>query len=695
MKIHLAVLALVLLPLAASAQVRETVQVNLVEIPVNVVDGDGNPVRGLRAENFAVFDDGERREITHFEEIDLAKISADPETIIAPAARRNFLLVFDLSHSSPKALVRAREAARDFLLGSLLPRDLVAVATYSIEGGFQILTAFTTDRELVNGAILTLGHPQFYETRDPLLLAGGVAPGMMNASEVVQSEGPLELGFLRESELAGLAMQRMGDSHDRQRIDRQLEAFGEIAHLLNSIRGRKQVILLSEGFDARLVQGWQQDSAIEDRVAEFNALARGEIWKINNDDRFGNATTLRELDTMSRHFRRSDVVLHAIDIQGVPAASDARTGSQRYTSESHFLLADPTGGEVFKNTNDLDLAFKRMLKQQEVIYVLGFQTRTTGNPGKFHDLAVKVKVVGHRGLRVSHRAGYYEPTLQMSVVEQRLSATDILMNDIPFDDVSIDLLAAPFPLDDTRSQVPVIAEIGGEGFVAGVEGDVVNAELFIYAFDDDGTVRDFLFQTVSVDLTDARAALQQTGIKYYGTLALPPGEYSIKSLVRIVETGRNGFDRTRLVVPGHDEIALLPPLLFEEPGQWIMLKGAKTAEGQIEYPFILAEDSFIPSAKPVLVRGESYRLALFTRNIDPEAIRITARVESADGTQVRPEIELVGRTSQDEDGTVKLLLDFAPEDLLPGEYALHLTARAREGSEFRESSLPFRVVVAE
>jgi hypothetical protein len=43
---------------AALGQVKETVNVHLVEVPVLVVDRQGNPIRGLSAANFELIDQG-------------------------------------------------------------------------------------------------------------------------------------------------------------------------------------------------------------------------------------------------------------------------------------------------------------------------------------------------------------------------------------------------------------------------------------------------------------------------------------------------------------------------------------------------------------------------------------------------------------------------------------------------------------
>ncbi|HXH94362.1 MAG TPA: hypothetical protein VNN25_22485, partial [Thermoanaerobaculia bacterium] len=113
---------------SAFAQMRETVNVNVIEVPVSVVDSSGNPVRGLTAANFEVYDNGKRQTISSFDKADFAsKEVVNAISPMNPAARRSFLLLFDLGFSSPRSLVRAQEAARSFVTTAVHPRDLVGV----------------------------------------------------------------------------------------------------------------------------------------------------------------------------------------------------------------------------------------------------------------------------------------------------------------------------------------------------------------------------------------------------------------------------------------------------------------------------------------------------------------------------------------------------------------------------------------
>ncbi len=131
----------------ATDRFEDTSDVLAIEVPINVVGRDGKPVRGLTAADFEVFDEGDRQAVTNFEVVDLDVLTPQGKptaAAVAPVrdlsqepldstARRHFLLLFDLTFSSPTAVLRARLAAREFLLNALHPTDLAAVATFSLE----------------------------------------------------------------------------------------------------------------------------------------------------------------------------------------------------------------------------------------------------------------------------------------------------------------------------------------------------------------------------------------------------------------------------------------------------------------------------------------------------------------------------------------------------------------------------------
>ena len=107
-----------------------TSSVNQVEIYASVTDARGRPVRGLRAEDFDVREDGVRQRITVFAEADFPLSTA---------------IAVDSSFSmTGERLAVAKSAARIFL-GALRPDDQSMLM--SIGGRVDVLAPLSTDRD--------------------------------------------------------------------------------------------------------------------------------------------------------------------------------------------------------------------------------------------------------------------------------------------------------------------------------------------------------------------------------------------------------------------------------------------------------------------------------------------------------------------------------------------------------------------
>ncbi len=686
-----AILAVLLaLPLPAQ-KASETIQVTLIEVPVTVTTSNGEPVRGLTKANFEIYDLGKKREISNFDMVDFAARAGQPAGLnVAPvgggAARRNFMLLFDLANSDVNSLVRARTAALNFVEQQLLPGDRVAVGTMTFQRGFQLLATFSTDRKLVRHAIDTLGMPKFFRAGDPLLMTmsdlGADDAAQRGAAGDLRKSGGSDAAMENLRDLVQ-AQTRANDEQQRQAVIRQVNDYTNMGRLFDRIAGRKQVILLSEGFDPKALQGKRNSLNSQDEAMERAAAESGEIWKIDTDNRYGSTEAKSELQRMIDALRRSDVVLSAMDIKGLRGTVDARDGVSTKSNESLYLLTRDTGGQVYKNANNLADEFARLLKSQEVTYVLGFNGAGT-QPGKFHNL--KVKLVNVPGGRVNYRLGYYEPTPTTTDVDRLLTAGEIIVNSIPVEAVKIGAMPAALPHANGPAEVPVIVEVDGKSLLEGAKGTGVAAEFFVYAFDNQELIRDFAYQRVGLDLSKLREKLMTRGVKFYSTLNLPPGDYSIRVLVR-ADGSRNGFQSTPLHVPAAGEASAA--IAFNDTGQWVMVKAPDRA-GARPYPFSIEGKALIPSVVPVVAGQGPYDVALLTYNVPPDNLNVAAQIEDAAGTAQRAPFSLVGRTSADDAGGVKLLFTFAPPQLARGDYSLVVNLRPKDGNQ-RQVKLPFRV----
>src|SRR5712692_10212665 len=124
------------------------VETQLVSVPTVVTDRNGRPVAGLRAENFAVFEDGRPQRVTNF------------ATTEAPF---EIALLLDTSGSTREELGLIREAAKAFI-DALRSGDRVAIVAFnnsprneSVVATVEVLSALTSDRQLLRKAIDNIG----------------------------------------------------------------------------------------------------------------------------------------------------------------------------------------------------------------------------------------------------------------------------------------------------------------------------------------------------------------------------------------------------------------------------------------------------------------------------------------------------------------------------------------------------------
>jgi VWFA-related protein len=682
-----------------------TSQVVAVEVPVNVIDRDGQPVRGLTADDFEVFDGNDAQQITSFEVIDLkllqseAGASSRPTESLPSSVRRHFLFLFDLSFSSPTSILKARLAARDFVLNSLNPTDLAAVATYSLETGPKLLVTFTPDRSQLARAIDTLGYREAFDARrlDPLRFMIEPPSSESSGNGFTLSEGT-DLRQQRDQAIReylqtlAFTAERSERSFEMGRISAYSRSLGEMAHILNAVKGRKNVILFSEGFDSRLLVG-RPTTDQEAQDDNFNAMV-GDIWKVDSDQRFGNTGLQGDLQRMLEEFRRADCVIQAVDIGGLRAGADER--ARPSGQEALFYIANETGGELFKDANNLGQPLQRVLERTSVTYLLTFERADLKPDGAYHRLRVKAKLPP--GARLSHRAGYYAPRpfKDLDPLEKSLLASDSIASAAPRRDVELNVLAAPFRAGEALSYVPVILEIGGRSLLAGQTGDKLSVEIYSYVSDAKGQMRDFFNQRVALELGKNRRAMEEGGIKYYGHFDLEPGSYQVRVLVRNAETGRTGVQTVPVEVPTYSQAApvLLPPFFMEDRQKWLLVREQEGGGAQqtVVYPFTVEGEPYVPAARPVLQREKPARLCLVAYNLGKGDLAVQGRVLAADGKAFAAgRLSKVERTATGIQGLDKLVATFDPSGLNAGDYVLQVAVTDPATGHKEASSLPFHV----
>ncbi len=713
LKILLPIALLVAVTVAAQTESYEDVtDVVVIEVPVHVTKG-GEPVRGLGPENFELVVDRKKRELLDFEVIDLSTMSAVPSVdqvqTLPVVARRHFLLLFDLSFAEPAGVVRSQNAARRLVLDGLHPTDLVGVATYSEAVGAEVVLGFTSDRRQIDLALATLGNINPSERiKDPLgimlvdhrrlMESGGFqydlersTPKDENVERVNGYETTLfaDSDYLRNLEdmsaMSGIASR----SEVRNQILALSSSFSELADHLAAVDGRKHVVYFSEGFDSASLLGTDDTQ----RIVQLNEdSADGQLWRVDTDERHGDLGTQQGVFEMLDHFKRCDCTIQAVHTGGLHDGSfDRRAAGE----DALFVLANQTGGELYRNYNDLSEAMESLLDRTSVTYLLSWQTDDAGQPGEFYPIRVKLKG-GPKGARLTHRPGYYAPRpySDLSAEERRFQTIELMMEGREGGALDASLLTVPLKASGGRADVLTLLEIEGYSLLRGHLGPVVPTEVFAYAINEQGAVADFLGQTIELDLEKVRPALDSRGFKFVGHLNLDPGSYEVRVLVRNALTGATAMRIERLDVPAFEqpETVLLPPLFIEPDGMWLIGEEQSADGASTPYPLRFGRQNLIPAARPYLRSGIRIPILLLGHNLDRGALSGAGRLVPVDGSDALDlELTVQKRSETDVTGVERLAATIGPSSAPPGDYRLEVTLRGAESGAEVTSAIPVRV----
>jgi VWFA-related protein len=663
--------------------------VQVVAVPVFVTDKAGRAVGRLTAADFELEDQGKKAPIVGFYEVDAAAaepLGAEAGPLVQASARRQFLFLFDLTFSTPTGIMRARDAAIQIVQERLLPSDLAAVATFG-QSGVQILVTFTPDREQLARAIGTLGLTETEApARDWLRIAWDMGVRPFGGKWGPPPKDPLEQLLIEMSK----QMARADQAFYKLRVDGFLDGLDQLARTLDAVQGRKQVVLLSAGFDSNVISG----AGGQESKEASEAVLSGRIWEVQTDRYFGDSRARDALDKVFRTIAATDTVLHTVDVTGMSAQGGAMDAVPRAVGQGRDTLAQlaiNTGGRFVADANDLKAGLESLLAASARYYVLAFEPLDArGKPDKLRKLKVRVR---GEGLHVSHRRGYTlgPPQREAAPAAAALQLAEAITKGITGGKLTLRALAVPYRSADGRVLLPVILELDGRGLLDG-KTKQLGLELFGYAFDGEGRVLDAMTVTPTLDLAAVRPALQAKGLQVITSFAVPEGAADLRFVARDKESGRAGSLRVRLDVPDFEVATVLsPPLLIDDPRERLVVPGPSRRLPRLEIPFRLGDDPFTADLAPTLVNGAPRDLCLLASSGSgaPAGETLEARLVDASNAE-RPVTVTKARSVSDPDGTARYVVTIAPSGVPPGRYRLRVLLES-DGDEPIGSEIAVRV----
>jgi VWFA-related protein len=370
----------------------------LVQVSVVVLDKKGEPITGLKKEDFAIFDESKPQEISFFNAGVVAPAQTSP--ILPPNVFTNRLdlkgqdqgavtvVLFDLLNTAFQDQSQVRRQVIGFLK-SLKPQDHVAV--YGLTTQLLLLHEFTQDSAALVAAVnqLNLRTSAAYDASNP-------ATVHVSALEGDPGWAQFEAALNKEN-------QHVADESDLDRYRTTSEALQMISNHVAAVPGRKNLVWIAGSFPLAIFANGVGDPARvtatpEQASATARALNRANL-AIYPLDSSGVATT----PTMDPSERGNPSTRQCADcINKAPMASSAMFDRQ-ISRDGERMIAESTGGQAFYGNNDIGPAMKKVFDDGRWAYTIGFYPNHEKWDGKYRKLKVEVK--GAAKLR--YRAGYF------------------------------------------------------------------------------------------------------------------------------------------------------------------------------------------------------------------------------------------------------------------------------------------------
>ena len=652
------------------------------EFEVRATDRNGKPVTDLSKEDFEVFEEGKPQQVATFEFVMAPELRAVGD----PVGRPN----------------RSRESASARASGDLRRSTFVYVATRGRREDrrriFDAVTEFI-DEQLAPGVLVSIEGSPFTSRRSELdhilrkmLRRGTDTQGQRSFVDTLAVDLARDIVYSDEFEtLLEEANEEFEDQieeiSDRAAFYRRLRMYEyiDLIRALGNYPGRKIVVLFAIGLpvdeDNLDIMKVLEDEATKARVRFYVSDVTG----LSASSPGGDAEQSGDLAALFGDLTRRE--------------SSGLIRSRQENQDGLFELARRTGGRAVLNSNDFGEVFDVLVRESGDYYLLGYYPRDTEQRGRLRRLKVRIR---RPGIRLSYQRGYYEerPFALMSRSEQDLRMHQALTFDTPYTDLplrvdheifrassgtptlvySVGLHTGDIPSDAStgghRVKLTVIAQASAAPGETGRPAlpPVTDKRRF------EMTVDKAAFERLSND--------PHSWLHYGSQMALPPGRYDWKVVVRDDLSGSLGSFQTELLMPELRGTAAASSLLLTSRIDDVSGPGPRAEQG--EDVLMVDGSRFFASAVKSFRRGDPVFLLYDVYDPDPESLANppAARLALYRGASPVDRIPVTAHQTvpQPQAGRIRHLAALATSDLEAGSYVI----AAMLPSEDKDRAVLFR-----
>lgn len=459
-------------PDARTSDFSETVEVDLVNVEIRVLEKSGSLVKGLTAEAFQVFHDGREVAVTNFTEFRNGMAvrggGTSPQAGSGEVSVEHHLIVyFDDLHLQATNRSVLLEALEDFIASERIPAENIMILRQG--GDLHIVSPFGSSKKTLEAALKAVGtappgiSPEaatrqalddiqrtWNQSRDSTGAAqqqmaqipgsnlGG--PGSSTGGsprDVTGNAGALSSGNVPSScQIFDSRVDAILNSWMQARsnaISVTLTSLGDTSSYLAGLSGTKSLLYISDALETMPGQALSNYASTICPGGEQN-LAMNSLG-----EQLGSAFI-----ALTRHAAANRITIYSLQGGGLQVSSTGsardrgvRAGSiasfeasRRAGDQSGLItLAEETGGRAAMSMNDYAKALDELSDEMLNFYSLAYEP-PTGEVGANHLIEVRMR---EKGLNAHFRRGYVDKSLDQRFSESLQGALVLGLVDNPLE----------------------------------------------------------------------------------------------------------------------------------------------------------------------------------------------------------------------------------------------------------------------
>lgn len=519
----------------------------MVMVDVIVKDSSGRSVRGLKPEDFEVFEDGQPQRVASFshsqDNLLRRRPAREPAALMDVYSNqrppdedelRPSIILLDLLNTSVQDRMIARRALTRFVRERMQRSEPLAV--FVLWNKLELVQDFTGNAALLHHSISndrrTMADPK-KDTLNSDLMAkvADLAPDDTLDREV----------FLRMVENMERIEGQFEDERTAARVQITLEAMRGIARFAEKHPGRKSLVWLSAAFPFAInTEFGRVDFDLQLRQTT-NQLTAAQVAVYPVDVRGLTPVEVKPFEEdLSRQWLREPDKKFGPKFQ---EAYHALFDSQDTMKE----IADLTGGIAYINRNDLHVAISDALEDNRDSYTLGYYPTRKEFNNRFR--RIKVRLRGQEA-SLRYRRGYFATgfSVENQSSNELLTALErdvIISAQIPL----FSRLSTPAPAANTPFQVELFVKGGNIHYADVARRGSAFLDFAVVALSPNGNTVARTWHRGELKLDPVRLAqAERSGLLYTLPVNLPAGAYKLRAGVRDSFTGRIGTVEIPVVV---------------------------------------------------------------------------------------------------------------------------------------------------